>query len=367
MRSIRSLSPISALVFAALIAAPALAEDTAPLPEPTYRGEFVVPTGLGIAGTPFGGISGLDYDADSGDFYAISDDRSEKAPARFYRLKMDLSDKGIAGLDFAATDTLTGLDGKPFAAGDIDPEAIRVDRGRHRIYWSSEGDAAGKPQIFVAGMDGKAEKTFTLPEAFLPNAGGTRGIHPNLAFEGLAISPDGKTLYAITENALVQDGDKATFDKGSRSRLLTIDIETGKPGAEYVYETDKIPFRPAKPGGSADNGVSEMISLPDGRLVTVERSYVAGVGNHIAFYVISPKDGQTVADEGSAKDVAPLKKTLWFKIDEGDFGGLDIDNIECLTFGPEIGGERSIVIASDNNFSRHQKTQFVLFTVPAGD
>ncbi|MCB8840696.1 esterase-like activity of phytase family protein [Aurantimonas sp. VKM B-3413] len=367
MRSIRRLSSISALVGAFLAAAPALAEDAAPLPAPTYRGEIVIPTGLKIAGTEFGGISGLDYDAASGTFYAISDDRSEKAPARFYRLIMDLSEKGIAGLDIAATDTLTGLDGKPFPVGGIDPEAIRVDAARQRIYWSSEGDAFGKPQIFVAGMNGKAEKTLDLPDAFLPNAGGTRGINPNLALEGLAISPDGTTLYAITENALVQDGDKATFEVGSPSRLLAIDLDTGKPGTEYVYETDRIPFRPKQAGGSADNGVSEMLSLPDGRLVTVERSYVAGVGNHIAFYVVSLEGADEISGKATIAGATPLKKALWFKIDEGDFGGLDIDNIECLTFGPEIAGERSIVIASDNNFSRHQASQFLLFTAPAGD
>ncbi|MBO0905514.1 esterase-like activity of phytase family protein [Jiella sp. MQZ13P-4] len=360
------LVPILAGLLAAASAADARA-DEAPLPAPTYRGEFVVPTGLKLSGSEFGGISGLDYDPESETFYAISDDRSERAPARFYALKLALSEKGIGTLDIAATETLENADGKPFAAGAIDPEAIRIDAKRRKIYWSSEGDGAGRPQIFAAGMDGRAERSFDLPEAFLPDAGGTRGIHENLAFEGLAISPDGTTLYAMTENALVQDGDKATFEAGSRSRLLAIDLRTGKPGAEYVYETDRIPFRPKEEGGSADNGVSEMTALPDGRLVTVERSYVAGVGNHIAFYVVDPKAGEAIGEGTAAADVAPLKKTQWFKIDEGDFGGLDIDNIECLTFGPEIAGERSIVIASDNNFSRHQKTQFVLFTFKKGD
>ena len=348
-----------------IAAAPARAADAAQLPAPTYRGEIVVPTGLKIAGAEFGGISGLDYDPDNQTYYAISDDRSEKAPARVYELKMDVSDKGIAGLDIAATDRLTGQGGRPFATGGIDPEAIRVDEKRRRIYWSSEGDASGKPQIFVASIDGKAKKTLDLPGAFLPNVSGTRGIHPNLAFEGLAIAPDGKTLYAMTENALVQDGDKATFDAGSRSRLLTVDLESGRPGAEYVYETAPIPFRPKQEGGSADNGVSEMLMLDEDHLITVERSYVAGVGNHIAFYVVSLKGADDVSGKASIDDARPLHKTLWFKIDAGDFDGLDVDNVECLTWGPQIDGERSFVIASDNNFSSHQKTVFALFTVPA--
>ncbi len=110
-----------------------------------------------------------------------------------------------------------------------------------------------------------------------------------------------------------------------------------------------------------------MLALPDGRLVTVERSYVAGVGNHIAFYVIAPKVGVAIPSDGAVAGVPPLEKTLWFKIDEGDFGGIDVDNIEGVSWGPDIGGERSIVMVSDNNFSRHQKSQFLLFTLPKGD
>jgi hypothetical protein len=356
---------LTPLLFAALAAR--AGADEAPLPQPAYRGEIVLPTGLTLAGTEFGGISGLDFDTGTGLFYAISDDRSDKAPARFYELKLALSDTGIAALDIAATRTLRNEAGEDFAKGAVDPEAIRLDAKRDRLVWSSEGDAEGRPQIVVGTMDGKAEKTLDLPNAFLPNGDGTRGVRSNLAFEGLAISPDGQTLYAMTENALVQDGDKATFEAGSLSRLLTIDLETGEPGAQYVYETDPIPFRPTQPVKYADNGVSELLALPDGRLIVVERAYVDGIGNRIASYVVDPKDGQALPADASAAGVAPLKKTLWFKIDEGNFGGLDIDNIEAVSWGPDIGGERSLVMASDNNFSRHQKSQFVLFTLSGNE
>lgn len=363
----RRLMATAALGFLAASSTAVFAEDAAPLPQPTYRGQIVLPTGLTIAGTEFGGISGLDFDAETGLFYAISDDRSDKAPARFYELRLALSDTGIATLDIAAIHTLRSTDGEVFAKGAVDPEAIRRDGTRDRLVWSSEGDAEGRPQIVVATMDGKAEKTLDLPEAFLPNGDGTRGVRSNLAFEGLAISPDGQTLYAITEDALAQDGDKATFEAGSRSRLLTIDLGNERPGAEYFYETDPIPFRPTQPVKYADNGVSELLALPDGRLIVVERAYVDGIGNRIAFYVVAPRDDQAMSADARAKDIAPLKKTLWFKIDEGDFGGLDIDNIEAVSWGPDIGGERSLVVASDNNFSRHQKSQFVVFTLAGNE
>lgn len=353
--------PLPLLLLASLVAGPALASD---LPAPTYRGEIVLPTGLSIAGIEFGGISGLDYDAASGHFFAISDDRSEKAPARVYELAMTLSQTGITGLDITATHTLTGLDGKPFAPKSIDPEAVRVDAAHGHIFWSSEGDADGKPAIYIADSSEKAVALFELPRAYMPNKEGTRGIQPKLAFEGLAISPDGKFLYASTENALIQDGPKADFDHGSRSRILKLDIGTGKPVGEYLYTTEPIPQRPAS--GSADNGISEILPLDENRLLVVERSYMAGIGNHIAIFV-ADLAGATDFNgaETIPQDAQPVKKRLWFKLDEGD-DGLDVDNIEAMSWGPDIDGERSLVMGSDNNFSTHQFTQFVLFTVPKG-
>lgn len=75
-------------------------------PAPALIGEFVLPTGLKLNGVEFGGISGLDYDPAQNVYYAISDDRSEKAPARFYKLKLDIDGAGIHGLDILETSTL---------------------------------------------------------------------------------------------------------------------------------------------------------------------------------------------------------------------------------------------------------------------
>jgi hypothetical protein len=51
------------------------------------------------------------------------------------------------------------------------------------------------------------------------------------------------------------------------------------------------------------------------------------------------------------------------RLDEGTFG-LDIDNIESITWGPEIDGAKTLVIASDNNFNADQFTQFVVIKLP---
>lgn len=328
-------------------------------------GQIVLPTGLKIAGVEFGGVSGLDYDAGNDVFYAISDDRSDKAPARFYTLKLAIGEKGVTGIDIVASHTLTGADGKPFAAKGVDPEAIRYDAGTGKLYWSSEGDAAGKPTILEAGTDGAFVRAFAVPEAYLPNADGTHGVRGNLAFESLAISADGKTLWAGTENALAQDGDKATLDAGSRSRIIGFDIATGMPTAEYVYETGKIFAKATQEPPYNDNGLSELLTVDADTLLAVERSYAQGIGNEINLYLTKLSGATDVNGLAEVKDrtVTPLAKQHVLKIGEGDFG-LDIDNIESITWGPMVAGKRTLVIASDNNFNPNgQFTQFVVFSL----
>ncbi len=105
--------------------------------------------------------------------------------------------------------------------------------------------------------------------------------------------------------------------------------------------------------------------LDDTHFLTVERSFASGIGNEINFYVAGMDGATDVTGKQTIKDieVTPLTKQNVFKIDEGDFG-LDIDNIEAITFGPEIDGARTVIIASDNNFNPvGQFSQFVAFKV----
>ena len=54
-----------------------------------FIGRAIFPTGSPFQGTEIGWLSGVSYDAEKQVYYAISDDRSSKAPARFYSLKID--------------------------------------------------------------------------------------------------------------------------------------------------------------------------------------------------------------------------------------------------------------------------------------
>ncbi|WP_407808022.1 esterase-like activity of phytase family protein, partial [Staphylococcus aureus] len=81
-------------------------------------------------------------------------------------------------------------------------------------------------------LDGSDVKRLALPDAYLIDDAKTRGVQNNLGFEGLTLTPG--RLIAATENALTQDGPKATPQAGSPSRILVIDTATLKPVAEHV-------------------------------------------------------------------------------------------------------------------------------------
>ncbi|KFC62826.1 hypothetical protein FF80_03396 [Devosia sp. LC5] len=348
---------------ASLIAGPALGQETPFKVE--LLGSITLPTGLSVAGEEFGGISGLDYDPANDIYYAISDDRSQKAPARFYTLGLKVDAEGVHGVDILASHLLRDAAGNVFPAKGIDPEAIRYNAAARTIFWSTENDIAGNPGVYEARLDGSFLRAFAVPDYYQPAADGASGIYSNLAFESLAISADGATLLAGTENALAQDGDKATLEAGSPSRIISFDIASGQPTAEHVYETGPIHTKATAEPPYNDNGLSELMVFDDTHLLAVERSFAAGPGNEINVYLTDLSAATDINGKPSIKDetVEPAAKQHVFKIGEGDFG-LDIDNIESVTFGPQVDGKRTLVIASDNNFNPNgQFTQFVVFTL----
>lgn len=343
-------------------ALPALAQTPE---QPVLVDQIVLPTELMLDGVPFGGISGLDYDPENDIFYTISDDRAQNGPARFYTIGLTLDGNEITGLDIVSTHELLNAEGQSFAAGAVDPESIRFAADTGTILWTSEGNAEGAPEIYEADLDGRVVRTFDVPAAYIPDADG-KGIYGNQAFESLSLSFDGASILVGTENGLMQDGGKATLEAGSPSRIAVFDRDSGDLTAEYIYQTDPIRVPSTEEPNYNDNGLSELLALDEGRIIAVERTFASGYGNEIAFYVAAFDGADNIAgvETISGTDVVPMDKQHWFTIGEGDFG-LDIDNIESIAWGPQIEGNRTVLIASDNNFNRNgQFTQFVLLAAP---
>ena len=111
-----------------------------------YIGEYQLPNNFKVKDTPVGGLSGLTYDKTIDRFYAVSDDRSQKAPARFYTLKLDLDTTNLDQIKFRKVDItdvtiFKNSDGKTYEVGTIDP---RVRAGGSASPNSAQRWAAGR-------------------------------------------------------------------------------------------------------------------------------------------------------------------------------------------------------------------------------
>lgn len=363
----------------------------------SYLGQQIVPTTAVFRGVPVGGLSSIDYVPATGRYLAISDDRSDRGPARFYELALDLSKfrrsatPGDAGVTWVNMTTILDLDGKPFERNMVDPESLRLDAKRNLIYWSNEGQRSNvgfqNPTVRRMALDGKPAGEFPVPSYYLPTgsasglAAGDMGVYNNLAFESIAITPDGKTLWTMTENGLAQDSLPTAVGRGSRARLLSFDLDTGKAGAEYVYDVASVPFPPAKSGDFATNGVPDMLALSDHEFIVIERAYAIGAAtpgiaaltkqptsNTIKLFLIDTRGATDVSGWPTIKgrDLTPVKRTMLLdlsslKNDDGSV--LALDNIEGITFGPVVDGKRTLILVSDNNFNPAQFTQFVALTI----
>ena len=146
-----SRSIVLAVLVAALLLVPLVGAGAQPLRQDPKDGRLTLtsyeligtvnfPTGYTFAGTQVGGLSSITYDESRSVFYALSDDRSQINPARYYTLDVDLSDGQLDSGDITFLDVTTLLDesGQPYAPLSLDPEGIVLARPGF-LFISSEG------------------------------------------------------------------------------------------------------------------------------------------------------------------------------------------------------------------------------------
>lgn len=348
-------------LFAALSAL-LLCASLAQAEEFEFLGEYRLPTGLSIAGVEFGGLSAIDYDPETGTFFALSDDRGRRGPPRFYELRLALSAEGIAGVDVLGFTALKS-GGTVYAENEVDPEALRLGAPGGGFYWAHEGDLLDRPLVGIIGRDGAAVRAFALPASHSPNADKTAGPRRNLSFESLAVTET--QIVSAHENALRQDGPEADVGAPSPSRVLVFDRASGEVAAEYVYEADAVAEAPVPADGFRSGGLVELLTRPEGGFYALERSFSVGRGTTVTLYRTGFGGATAVTGAQSLKgvDYAPMPKERVLSL-PADLPIDAVDNLEGMTFGPEIDGARTLVMVSDNNFNpKGQFTQFLLFRI----
>lgn len=342
-------------------------------------GVRTLPVGQTFQGTRVGGLSGIDYDTAADRWLAISDDRSEHSPARFYSVKIDYDERSVRTVEVTHVTVLRQADGTNYPdrqahaqrGGDVpDFEALRLDPQNGTVWYASEGDVRLRLNPFVrrAGRDGEFLAALPLPEQLAFGQSLTTGPRNNLTLESLTFFPDGQSLWTALEAPALQDGALATQTTGGVTRLTRLGRD-GKTLAQYPYTLDAWQLAPAV-GRTGDNGLSELLALRDGRLLALERSGAEVSAGRWAFaarlYEVDVTRATDVRARAALTDGAekpePASKRLVF--DFARAGQRHVDNLEGIAWGRRLpNGHATLVAVSDDNCFPNQETQFWVFEV----
>jgi hypothetical protein len=343
-----------------------------------YLGTFEIPFNLKYESTTVGGLSGIDYDIKKDLYYIISDDRSEKNPARFYSAKIFITQKGIDSVAFAGVNYMKQPDGDVYPNNKHnrfkapDPEAIRYNPQTKYLVWSSEGERIIKvndtilthPSVLMIEPNGKYIDSFALPTNFKMKAS-ENGPRRNGVFEGMSFDDNYKTLYVSAEEPLYEDGPRAdVLENHSFIRIIKFDVADKKATQQYAYKLEPVAY-PAKPENEFKiNGVPDLLSLGNNRLLVIERSFSTGrLPSTIKVFTVDLSDATDISTMilKDNRSFTPVKKKLLVNMDNL---GIYTDNIEGVTFGPVLpNGHKTLLFIADNNFNIVEKSQLLLFEI----
>ncbi|MDY0977257.1 esterase-like activity of phytase family protein [Massilia sp. CFBP9012] len=325
---------------------------------------------LRVQDTLVGGISGMDYDAASGDWLLVSDDRGQHGPARFYRARIAYDGETVGDVAIGAMvalrqpdDSLYPAWGRPGVSADL--EALRIDPVDGGIWVTSEGDRKARVPAFVRRVDadGRHAGELPYPAALQIQPDCECGGRSNQGMEGMSFSQDGRHLWLALEGPPIQDGPLAGPGQGALTRF-TLAQRDGTIVAQYVYPLDAAPA-PAFRGGFVDNGISEVLVVGARRLLVLERAGRQIAGREFVFdtrlYEVDFAQASTFDPDAPLEParVTPGVKRLLFATAQLPQGWAD--NYEAMAWGPPLAdGRRSLVIASDNNFNGGP-TRFLVF------
>jgi DNA-binding beta-propeller fold protein YncE len=247
--------------------------------------------------------------------------------------------------------------------GRFDPEGVRVSNDGQHLYITDEYG----PFVYQFNRHtGKRTRVFALPIEFAINklssqgdaeiANNRMGRVANKGMEGLAITPDGKTLVGIMQSPLAQDGGV----DGRTTRIVSIDVDSGAV-LQYAYPLTNIGTA-AKPKYPT---VSEIVAINDHEFLVDERDG-KGLGDdskavYKKVYKIDLAGAAVINGVAGDAALAPyaVNKTLFIDVVQAlsaiGIAARDIPaKLEGMTFGPDLvvdGMTKHLLyISNDNDF-----------------
>lgn len=301
-----------------------------------------------IDGAKVGGLSALAFDG--GKLWMLSDDRGKFAPPRVFTGALTVEPK--IEWTIAESHELKNIPDVKKLTRTLDPEGfVRLPSGEWLV--TSEADTDRKPResnrLMKFTSDGKYVADFDFPSEIQPEKTGrqTKGTMNNFGPEGLSICPDG-SLWTAIERPLVQAKDSAVrFDRWEQKD----GVFTAKDVRFYE------PERPVSSENELLRGVSDILCLPDGKLLVLERSATI-TAKGLGF-------GGGIFTADCAKDKCVKSEVLHFGRDLAKLRDhKPVANFEGLAFGPVLkDGRKTVLMISDDNFSGSSGSELVVMTL----
>lgn len=225
--------------------------------------------------------------------------------------------------------------GRLLTGADVDVESVRIDRDG--AWWF--GDEFG-PFLIKTDREGVVERAAIGLDGVLAPENPVRGTAPatvggSRGFEGLAISPDGRTLFALVEGTVAGDP------------LGTLRINEFDVASER-FTGRVIRYRLAE---GATN-IGDMTAVDDRRFLVIERNGASGTGGPVApFKKIFLVDIGTLASDGTAAKTEAVDLMRIADPDDLDRDGQTVFTFPFTTIEDVLVIDpTTILVINDNNY-----------------